>query len=174
MSWLCWLHLWQHTLRPVMTWLCCCTCGIMFQLAMTWLCCCTCGSAQSNLSWLGCSVAPIAAHVPTCHDGSVYSAPEAACFPTCLSFVLLHVLQWLSLSQYTYGFVIQVSKKVIRMSELISLLKFCLVNCFLFDIPHCFVLLIVCVCVCVCVFAECWCHHRKGWFQHQEAEDWRE
>ena len=41
------------------------------------------------------------------------------------------------------------SKKVIRMSELISLLKFCLVNCFLFDIPHCFVLLIVCVCVCV-------------------------
>ena len=168
MTWLCWLHLSQHTLRPVMTWLCCCTCEIMFQLAMTWLCCCACGSAHSklsrwlycytcsiihsNLSWLGCVVAPIAAHVPTCHDGSVY-----------IVHLRQHVFQPVfplycctcgsdshCFSIYVYGFVIQVSKKVTRISELISLLKFYLVNCFLFHIPHCFVLL-MCVCVCVCI-----------------------
>ena len=170
MTWLCWLHLSQHTLRPVMTWLCCCTCEIMFQLAMTWLCCCACGSAHSklsrwlycytcsiihsNLSWLGCVVAPIAAHVPTCHDGSVY-----------IVHLRQHVFQPVfPLYCCTCG---SDSLRTHFIAEILPSELLPLSHTSLFCATDC-------VCVCVCVFAECWCHHWKGWFQHQEAEDWRE
>ena len=103
---------------------------------MTWLCCCTYSSSCSNLSWWVC----------------IYSTPEAACFPTCLSFILLHLWQWLSLFQYICIWLCYTGEQEgnqnirthfiaeILPSELLPLSHtslFCATDC-------------VCVCVCIC------------------------